>query len=155
MLDLQRLGDGCDSLLALKFRHAAHFHAERNVLADRHVWVERVRLEHHRDVAFGWVQVVDNLAADQDLAGADRLEARDRVEQSRLAAAGRPNQHEKAALLERDVDALEDFQAAEPLAERTDFESGHWLILSLRRPSGRARNTVRRGCKRRESAPRR
>ena len=55
------------------------------------------------------------------------LEARDRVEQSRLAAAGRADQHEKAALLERDVDALEDFQAAEPLAERTDFESGHWL----------------------------
>ena len=53
------------------------------------------------------------------------LEARDRVEQSGLAAAGRPDEDEEAALLERDVDALEDFQAAEPLAERTDFESGH------------------------------
>ena len=72
------------------------------------------------------MQVVDDLAADQDLAGGDRLEARDRVEQRGLAAAGRADQDEKAALLERDVDALEDFQAAEPLAERTDFESGHW-----------------------------
>ena len=36
-----------------------------------------------------------------------------------------PTSTRKPPLLERNVDALENFQAAEPLAQRTDFESGH------------------------------
>ena len=117
MLDLQRLGDGGHRLVALGLRHAAHLHAEGDVLADRHVRIERVGLEHHRDVALRRVQIVDDLAADADLAGGDRFEPGDGVEQRRLAAAGRADEHEEAALLERDVDALEDLDGAEALAQ--------------------------------------
>ncbi len=111
MLDLQRLGDVRHRLVALRLGNAAHFHAEGHVLRHRHVGIERVGLEHHRDVALGGVQIVDRLAVDADLAGADRFEAGDRVEQGRLAAARGADEHEEAALVEGEVDALEDFDA--------------------------------------------
>ena len=155
MLDLQGLGDRRDRLVALGLRHAAHLHAEGHVLRHRHVGIERVGLEHHRDVALRRMQIVDRLAVDADLAGADRLEARDGVEQRRLAAARRADQHEEAALVERQIDALEDFERAEALAQPADFEEGHGFILSPRRPSGRARSSGRRRYRRTRSARRR
>ena len=45
------------------------------------------------------------------------LEPGDGVEQGRLAAAGRPDQHEEAALLDAEVDALQDLTAAEGLSQ--------------------------------------
>ncbi len=38
-------------------------------------------------------------------------------EQGRLAAARRADQHQEAALLEREIDALQDLQRAEALAQ--------------------------------------
>ena len=96
-----------DRLLALRLRHAAHLHAEGDVLRHRHVRIERVGLEHHGDVALRRVQLVDARAVDADLALGDRLQPGDHVEQRRLAAARRADQHEEAALLDVEVDALE------------------------------------------------
>ena len=73
------------------------------------------------------MQVVDVAAVDADLAGGDRLEPGDGVEQGRLAAAGRADQHEEAALLELEVDALEDLDRAEALLQIVDFEERHRL----------------------------
>ena len=55
----------------------------------RHVRVERVVLEHHRDVALGRLEVVDHAAADRDLAAGDLLQPRDHAQQRDLAAARR------------------------------------------------------------------
>jgi hypothetical protein len=51
--------------------------SERHVLGDCHVRVQRVVLEHHRDVAVLRRHVVDDVAADHDVAVADVLEACD------------------------------------------------------------------------------
>ena len=48
---------------------------------------------------------------------ADRFQSGDRVEQRRLAAARGADQHQEAALFEREVDALEDLERAEALAQ--------------------------------------
>jgi hypothetical protein len=84
MLDLQHRRHALDDLLLLALRHLADVQAERDVLAHRHRRIQRVRLEHHRDVAILRRQVVDDLAVDADLAARHRLEAGDHVEQRRL-----------------------------------------------------------------------
>ena len=75
---------------------------------NRHVRIERVGLEHHGDVALGRMQSADRLALDGDLARGDRLQPGDGVEQGGLAAAGRTDEHEEPALVDLDVDVLED-----------------------------------------------
>ena len=55
------------------------------------------------------MQIVHHATADADFARRDRLQPGDRVEQRRLAAAGRADKHQEAALLQRNVDALQDF----------------------------------------------
>ena len=87
------------------------------------------------------MQLVDAPAVDADLARGDRLQPGDGVEQRRLAAAGRADEDEEAALLDREVDALQHVDGAEALLEIVDFEERHALSPSPRRPSGRARNS--------------
>ena len=60
--------------------------------------IERVILEHHRDVAIGRLDLVDDAAADIDLAAGDGLEPRDHPQQRRLAAAGGADQHAELAV---------------------------------------------------------
>ena len=55
-------------------RHAAVAQAVGHVVVDAHVRIERVVLEHHRDVAVGGLDLVDDAAADVDLAAGDGLE---------------------------------------------------------------------------------
>src|SRR6185436_12243397 len=76
MLDLQRLRDRRDGLVALGFRNPTHLHAEGYVLRDGHVRIERIRLEHHCDIPLRGMQVVDDLAADTDFSRSDRLKSR-------------------------------------------------------------------------------
>ena len=54
------------------------------------------------------MQIVHAPAADQDVALGHRVQPGDHVEQRRLAAARGPDQHQKFAGLDRDVDAFED-----------------------------------------------
>src|ERR671914_36362 len=68
---------------------------ERHVLEDRHVRVERVVLEHHRDVAVLRRHVVDEVAADEDLARGRLLEPGDHAQRRRLAAARGSDQHDE------------------------------------------------------------
>ena len=53
-------------------RQLAHLQREGEVLVDRLLRIERVVLEHHRDVAVLRVEVVDHAVPDGDVAGGDR-----------------------------------------------------------------------------------
>jgi hypothetical protein len=57
-----------DALLDLVPGEFAQLQPERHVVEHRHVRVERVVLEHHRDVPILRRQVVDHFAADRDVA---------------------------------------------------------------------------------------
>jgi hypothetical protein len=72
------------------------------------VRVERVVLEHHRDVALGRLEVVDDAAGDRDLAAGDLLEAGDHAQQRRLAAARRADDDDELAVGDVGADAVDD-----------------------------------------------
>ena len=61
--DLRRVPHAAVDLRLVGLRE---FQAEGHVLVDRHVRVERVGLEHHRDLALGRRQLVDAPPADPD-----------------------------------------------------------------------------------------
>src|SRR5690349_4895490 len=82
-------------LLTLGARHAAHAQAELDIAERREPAVERiVALEHH--AAIGG-RAADRLAAQANLAGTDRLEARHHVKDRGLAAATSAQQAEELA----------------------------------------------------------
>src|SRR5205814_7345099 len=85
-------------LSALLAGQALGLEREGDVLLDPLMWVERVALEDHGDLACTRRHPTHRAAADQDVPVGGMLEARDHPEQSRLAAARRPEQDEVLAV---------------------------------------------------------
>jgi hypothetical protein len=75
LLDAEQLGSLVDAFGPLLVVDALHLEGEAHVVRDRHVRVERVVLEHHRDVPLLWWKVGDVAVADVDLAFVDFFEA--------------------------------------------------------------------------------
>ena len=100
----------------------AQLQREAHVLADRHVRIKRVVLEHHRDVALFRVDVVDDTTADRDFAGRDVLKAGEHSEQRGLAASRWTDEHDELAIRDRDADAVQNFHVTERLAHVADVD---------------------------------
>ena len=115
----------------LRFRDAARLEPVAHVLADRHVRVERVGLEHHGDVAAARRQVGDVAVADQDLAAGHVLEPGDHPQERRLAAPRRADEHEKLAVGDEEVEVVDgDRPVVEGLAQIAELELGHVSLRS-------------------------
>ena len=102
------LEDACrfdDARPDLGLGHPRDLQRKGDVVEDRHVRIERVVLEHHRDVAVLGMHVVDELVADPDAAVGDLLEPGDHAQRRRLAAARRPDEHEELAVVRRRASA--------------------------------------------------
>ncbi len=99
-----RLRDARGDLLA---RRSPHLQAEGEVPADVHVWVERIVLEDHRDVALLRSDVRHVAFADEDGSVADILEPRNATQERRLPAAGWADEHDELAVFDRQVDAVD------------------------------------------------
>ena len=115
-----------------------HAQTEGNVLLDGHVGEQRVALEHHADPAFLRAQRHDVDAIEQDLAAIHRRQPGDTTQQRGLAATGRADEHQEAAFLDGEVDALQHLRRAEPLHETIDFEKRH-IAYPLTAPAIRPR----------------
>ena len=117
--------------------------------ATRQVRVERVALEHHRDVAVLRRHVVDDAAADRDRAVGDRLEARDHPQRGRLAAARRADEDEELAVLDVEREVLHGVEAVGiDLVDLLQHDLSH-------RASPRSSQVSRRGMRARRRAGRR
>ena len=86
LIQPERLRRRRDPLGADRERRAAHLEPVGQVFANRHVRIERVALEHHRQVARLRRQRGHVGAADDDPAGRGRLEARDQTKERALPA---------------------------------------------------------------------
>src|SRR5262249_55508673 len=107
--------------------HLLGLQREGDVLVDGEVGIESVTLKDHRDPALARRQVVDELAADPDLARGRRLEAGDHAQESRLAGARGAQEDEKLALLRRQVDVVDRPELAllEDLGEISGLNDRH------------------------------
>ena len=98
LLEPEQACDLDDAALDLGLRRLPHLQPVAEVLRHRHVRVERVVLEHHRDVAVAGREPGDLALADPDVALGHLLEAGDHPQQRRLPAArGADEDHELAA----------------------------------------------------------
>ena len=110
----------------LGLRRLPHLEPVAEVLAHGHVRVERVALEHHRDVALARRGVGDVAAADRDRARRRLLEPGDQPQQRRLAAAGRADEDHELAVLDVQADVVDRAHAAaELLRDAVDDDLGH------------------------------
>ena len=90
--------------------------------------VERIILENHREVAVLWRHFVNHPPADGDFAFGHRLKSSDHPQQSGLAATRWPEQHDKGAVLDDGIDAMQDLDTAKALNDRTDLDRGHQFL---------------------------
>ena len=119
-----------DPLLRFLLRHFAQLQREPDVLRNRHVRIERVVLEHHRDIARAGRQVVDDTVADPNVALADLLEAGDHAQRRRLAAARRSDEDDELAVLDVEVQVGDRAMAvAVGLAHVVEGDFRHGLSL--------------------------
>jgi len=93
-----------DATLDLVLVEPAHLERETHVLGCVHVRIERVVLEHHRDVPVLGRQVVDHVVVDAHGAGRDRLETGDHPQGSGLSASGWPDEYDELAVCDRQIE---------------------------------------------------
>src|SRR5262249_21174814 len=88
-------------------RHALGLQRERDVVAHGVVRIETVALKHHRNAARARRQLVDEPAADQEIAARLLLESADDAQECRLAAARGPEQNHEFAVRHLETDAVD------------------------------------------------
>jgi hypothetical protein len=71
------------------------------------VWIERVVLEHHGDVAVHRRQIVHHAAVDADVAGGDLLQPGYHAQGGGLAAARGADEHHELAVADLEVHVLD------------------------------------------------
>ena len=121
--DLRRLAHALADLLLL---HLAQPEAERDVVEDGQVRVERVGLEDHRDVAVLRRHLVDDTVTDPNLALADLLEPGDHAQGRRLAAAGRADEHHELLVLGFEIEFGDGFcPVREDLRDIRECDGSH------------------------------
>ena len=116
-IEIQDAGGRFDPGLLHGIRRLGHLEAEGEVLPNRHVGIERIRLEHHGDPAVLRGNPIDDPPAHDDGAGRHRLEAGDHAQQGRLAAAGGSYEDDEGVLLDRQFNPVQDLERPKALAK--------------------------------------
>ena len=92
--------------------------------------VQRVVLEHHRDVAVLGRLLVDDLAADLELAIGDVLESGDHPQRGRLPASGRADEDHQLAVGDVEIQVLDGLEAVRvALGHILELDLGHSVRL--------------------------
>ncbi len=130
LFELQDLGGRHHFGVALGLGHAGQPQREGHVVGDRHVWVKRVALEHHGEAAGVGRDVVDHRVVDQQIAGRNLLEARDHAKQGGLAATRRTDEDHELAVLDGEIDTLDDVDGSVALADVLQCDGSHGRTLT-------------------------
>src|SRR4051812_14426666 len=87
--------------------------------------IERVVLEHHRNVALFRLDIVDDAIADRNGPRGDVFEPGEHPQQGRLAATGGADQHDELAIIDRNRHAVQNFKIAERLPHVANLYRRH------------------------------
>ena len=124
-----------DSLVNLLLRNLLKFEAERNVLIHIKMREESITLEHCIDRTLMRRHISNVSTVDKDFTRICRSETRNHTQKRRLATARRSEQGKELALLDRNVDIVENAFFAEALADILDFNyvfaAFHFQRMSL------------------------
>ena len=113
----------------LRLRHTDVFQAKGHVVVDRHVRIQRVRLEHHGATAVGGGGGVHALPVDQDVAGSWRLQPGNHTQQRGFAATRGADEDDKLAVLHREIDAVQDGCGIKAFDNALQIKGGHGKVL--------------------------
>ncbi len=125
LLQSEHVGDLADAPVDLGLRHAAELQTEGDVVVDGHVRIERVVLEHHRDVAILRRDVVHEPLADEDVTGRLLLEPSDHPQRRGLPAAGWSDEHEELFVLNLKRQVIDGEDVSELLRHVVERDRGH------------------------------
>ena len=103
----------------------AQLERKRHVLLHRLVRIERVILEHHRDVALGGRQMVDHAVADGDRAAGDGFEPCNHPQQRGFSATRRAHQNHELPVGDIDADIMQNLYGSERLGHIADSDLSH------------------------------
>jgi hypothetical protein len=119
--------------------------AERHVVVDAHVRVERVVLEDHGDVPVHRRDLVHARAADVDLAGGRILEPRRHPQHRRLPGAGGADQDDELAVHDLEIERGDgDGAVGEPLRQPQVLDRRHYAsFLACRAIRSRYQSALR------------
>ena len=106
-------------------RQPAHLQREGEVLVNRLVGIERVVLEHHRDVPVLGIEIIDHAVADDDVAAGNRNEPGDQIEGRRLAASRRADQGDELSVVDGQRYVVDGIERAVGLDEIFEDHVGH------------------------------
>jgi hypothetical protein len=112
VLDVQDLRRLQHPRVPLRFGHLPQLQGELHVFVHAHVRVQRVVLEHHRDVAVLGRDLVHDSLANADGAGSHVLQPRDHAKGGALSAAGGADQHDELAVPDDKIDPVNGSDAA-------------------------------------------
>ena len=111
VLEPDHLRDLADALLDLGLAQLLDLEPVRHVVVHAQVRVERVVLEHHRDVALLRRDVVDHRVVDHQLSLADVLEPREHSQGRGLAAARRTDQDHELPVPDLQIQGVNSLEA--------------------------------------------
>ena len=111
LLEAEHVRGSANAPVDLVLRHLSQPQAECDVVVDSQVRIERVALEHHRDVAVSRGDVVDDPIPDADHAFTDAFEPGDHSQSSRLATSRRADEHHELSVADLETHARDGARA--------------------------------------------
>ena len=106
--DMQHVGGGAHTAVDFVRRQLALFQPESHVVVDGHMRVEGIGLEHHGHATLRRRNVIHPHIADIDIPAGDFLEPGDHPQQRGLAATGRADEHHEFAIVNGEIDIVND-----------------------------------------------
>ena len=112
-LDLQQARRIIDTPVDFGLGHADVFQAKAEILAHRHVGIERIRLKHHGNATIGSGRLDNARVVNPYVAVGDILQAGDQAQERRLPATGWADEDDKFAIFNVEIDAGNDLDGPE------------------------------------------
>ncbi len=104
---------------------SGHLEREGDVVAHAHMRIERIGLEHHRQPPLRRADLRHVLAVDEHLARGHILQSRDETQKRGLAAARGTDEDGELAVLDVEIDAVDDIDGAEGLSDLLQLNAAH------------------------------